>query len=96
MTTGTGENRSGNVDVVRAVDRLRHFFTLRGVSSECPACKHTSWSVAVEGGLTAALIMTNEAAETTLPTPVLPTYTLACNNCGFLRSHAKAIVDRET
>jgi hypothetical protein len=77
------------------VGRVRGFLEKRGVSNACPFCGQSAWTVVNDGTADPGLLMLRQDQAFPIPPPALPTYTLVCNNCAFVRSHAKLMIDRD-
>jgi hypothetical protein len=77
------------------IGRVSRFLEKRGVSNACPFCAQSAWTVVNDGFADPALVMVRRDQAFSVPPPALPTYTLVCNNCAFVRSHAKLMIDRD-
>lgn len=66
---------------MKAMERL-------GVKLSCPACGHQKWSVSENADTTTTDALSIRGGER-----YIPAYMMACRNCGYIRLHARPIVD---
>lgn len=58
----------------------------------CPVCTHAKWTVIDPGPNNFALIGVPRNGGFSIPPAYIPLIGVACDNCGYLRSHAAGIV----
>lgn len=65
-------------------------------NAECPFCKTSKWSFEGRGGLLFPVPNLGYIPLTTVaffgPAPAIPTITLTCTNCGFVRHHNVSMI----
>jgi C4-type Zn-finger protein len=60
-------------------------FRLKGALRDCPACGYKDWWVMDLPGQTTVIHYINFGR--------IPTYTLACQNCGYIQQHVRDIIE---
>lgn len=65
-----------------------------GASEKCPFCGNTDWALAGEGRSYFALPSLNVAASPPQIFGFAPVYVMFCTQCGFMRAHARSILDQ--
>lgn len=73
--------------------RVRRFFERRGYVNSCPVCQQTRWTVLQADGLMPAVMVLQKDGGLSIPPPSVPTYTIICDTCGYMRSFARYVVD---
>lgn len=75
-------------------DDILEFLRAVGGRAECPVCGKNRWSMAEpEGEGTGVLLSRVDSSLTNLKASVLYVY-LICDNCGFMRHHARPPIVR--
>jgi predicted RNA-binding Zn-ribbon protein involved in translation (DUF1610 family) len=58
----------------------------RNATEVCPFCGNRDWFVVDQPDMATGLVVSPNGAR-------IPTYTLICDNCGFVRQHFRSVVD---
>jgi hypothetical protein len=77
-----------------ATDILEEFFAKKRIPDRSrPICEVDDWGVYRAGNSDLCLVRVPRAAPMRNPPRVLRLYVLVCQNCGFVRQHARRYVD---
>ena len=72
---------------------LQAFLSRKGAALSCPSCGQNTWTIVETPGQTAAVPLFQNNGGWVSPPAHVPAYVLICNNCAFIRMHAKLIVE---
>lgn len=75
----------------RPIAHLTKFLEKVNSTRPCPFCGSDNWRIAGDSEFN--LLVTYDAGHE--DNDVFATYTLMCDGCGFVRSHAKPFVDKK-
>lgn len=70
---------------IEAEEEILSKFRSKQALKDCPVCGYKDWWVMDVPGETTILAFLNNGR--------IPTYTLACQNCGFMQQHVRDIID---
>jgi predicted RNA-binding Zn-ribbon protein involved in translation (DUF1610 family) len=88
MMDGHGDSKSRS-------SQLMAFFAERDVKLQCPCCGKDGWMLIQNSGMDVVVPMMPNSGINALTNAII-TDTLVCHNCGFIRMHARKIVDGES
>lgn len=70
-----------------SIQELSRYLNGKGSVRPCEACGNENWEFQQPGGfMSASMGLVAEDGSVRLPSPVIPTYVIACANCGATRS----------
>jgi len=74
------------------IDEMVAFFRGVGAKDECPICKTDEWTFPNRdyGG-----VVYLQNPPSTGPMMAVAAYLMICNNCNFIRLHAKKVIDKK-
>jgi len=76
------------------VEILEEFFARKNVPDRpCPICEVDDWGVCESGTSDLSLIGVARDTPTKNPPPTMRLYVMVCQNCGFVRQHARRLVE---
>jgi hypothetical protein len=93
IASGQSMSNEPKLSPLDPIPKITEFFLEREANDECPVCKNPTWT-----------LLDSPEASTSLPVKGrIPTfglrghdlYSFVCRKCGYLRSHLRAVVDRE-
>ena len=74
-------------------DQIADFFADKSISAECPSCGQNNWNTCTEiSGDIPVLFSLSDTLDLRLGPNAIPLIALICNNCGFVRSHARQVI----
>lgn len=91
----TEESTDNAVPPLRAISiaELARYLEAKGADRPCEACGSEKWEVQQPPGFMSTSIgLILESGAVRIPSPVLPTYAVACVNCGSVRSFLAYLV----
>jgi hypothetical protein len=80
------------VSPVALISLVNQFFEEREASDECPICSTHGWAIIDGEDVITRLPVFEGATAKEVRGPRL--YSLACRNCGYVRTHLRSVVDR--
>jgi len=84
------DERSGDYDL----DRVRRYFGETGFEYDCPVCHAEKWIVINGKNVEPAVILLSPAGDLRGSRPArVSTYSMYCDNCGFVRQHVRSVID---
>jgi hypothetical protein len=69
-------------------DDIRNFVLEKVINHFCPACSTNNWALLGDQEHVLALMALRHNGAFSIPPPSMPVAAMACNNCGYIRSHA--------
>lgn len=74
---------------------LQEFFQKVGARGDCPVCSRNEWEVPPRNSSAIQLGQPKDGGLVIGGGPAVPISVVICTNCGFVRQHARLLIERK-